>query len=174
MSQAYVDFPRHIISPWTTSLIPSLCRICGFNNFSLHPSICLMSSMSDYIFMKPLDKCVMIIINIPRSSRISIEFMMRNTILAPQWFVLSSATFLLSLQHKLVHVLCCTLISLLSSLGYDLPCSITVFYIKNVVRITPPLKNSWYSNTSGHLSSYLGPRVVSKRNTDQWSVMCKF
>ena len=69
-------------SPQTTSLIPSLCRIRGFNNFSLHPSFCLMSSMSDYIFMKPLDNCVMIIINILSSSRISIEFMMRNTILA--------------------------------------------------------------------------------------------
>ena len=41
-----------------------------------------MSSSTDYIFMKSLDKCVVIIINILSSSRISIEFMMRNTILA--------------------------------------------------------------------------------------------
>ena len=43
-----------------------------------------MSSPIDYIFMKSLDKCVVIIINILSSSRISIEFMMRNTILAPR------------------------------------------------------------------------------------------
>ena len=58
-------------------------------------------------------------------------------------------------QHKLVHLLCCTLISLLSGLGYVLPCSIIVFCIKNVVSIAPPLKNSWYSDTSHHHHSLL-------------------
>ena len=41
-----------------------------------------MSSLVDYIFVKSLDKCVVIIIDLMSSSRISIEFMMRNTILA--------------------------------------------------------------------------------------------
>ena len=41
-----------------------------------------MSSPIDYIFMKSLNECVVIIISIRSSSRISIEFMMRNTILA--------------------------------------------------------------------------------------------
>ena len=41
-----------------------------------------MSSLIDYIFVKSLDKCVVIIINLMSSSRISIEFMMRNVILA--------------------------------------------------------------------------------------------
>ena len=60
-----------------------LCNpIYGSDNFSIHPSFCLMSLMIDYIFKKPLDKCVVIIINILNSSRISIKFMMRNTILA--------------------------------------------------------------------------------------------
>jgi hypothetical protein len=105
MSEAYIDLPHLIISPWTTSLISSLCHTRGFNNFSLHHSFDLMSSPIDYIFMKSLDNCVMIIINIQSSSRISIEFMMRNTILAPRWFVLSSTTFLPSPQHKLVHII---------------------------------------------------------------------
>ena len=81
MSQAYVDLPRHIISPWT-DLILSLCHTHGSNNLSLHHSFDSMSSLIDYIFMKSLDKCVVIIINLMSSSRISIEFMMRNTILA--------------------------------------------------------------------------------------------
>ena len=84
-----------------TSLISSLCRTYGFNNFSLHHSVELMSSPIGYIFLKPLDKCVVIIINILTPSRISIEFMMRSTILAPQWFVLSPTTLLPSVQHKL-------------------------------------------------------------------------
>ena len=83
MSWAYVNFPHHIISPWTASLISSLCRTHGSNNLSLHHSFNLMSSLIDYIFMRSLDKCVVIIISILSSSRISIEFMMRNTILAP-------------------------------------------------------------------------------------------
>ena len=41
-----------------------------------------MSSPIDYILMKSLDKCVVIIINLMSSSRISTGFMKRNTILA--------------------------------------------------------------------------------------------
>ena len=65
------------------SLISSLCHALGSNNLSLHHSFDFMSSLIDYIFMKSLDKCVVIIINILSSFRISIEFMMRNIILAP-------------------------------------------------------------------------------------------
>ena len=60
----------------------------------------LMSSPIIYIFSEPLDKCVVIIINILGSSKISIEFLMRNSILCPRWFGLSSTTLLHSLQHK--------------------------------------------------------------------------
>ena len=102
-------------------------------------------------------KLFMIVINILSSSRISIEFMLRNTILAPRWFVLSAATLLPSLQHKLVRVMCYTLRSLLSSICSPLPWSITIFYLKNVVRISPPLKNSWYGDTSHHHHSFLVP-----------------
>ena len=59
-----------------------LCHTLGSNNLSLHHSFDLMSSPIDYIFMKSLNKCVAIITNILSCSRISIEFMMRNTILA--------------------------------------------------------------------------------------------
>lgn len=47
-------------------------------------------------------------------------------------------------KRKLVLVLCRTLSSLLSNLCYVLPWSITIFYVKNAVRISPPLKNYWY------------------------------
>ena len=77
-----IDLPRHTVGPWTASLISSLCPTHGSNNLSLPHSFDLISSLVDYIFVNSLDKCVVIIINLMRSPRISIEFMMRNTILA--------------------------------------------------------------------------------------------
>jgi hypothetical protein len=50
--------------------------------------------------------------------------------------------------------------NLLSSLYYVLPWSITVFYVKDVVRIAPPLRNSWYSDTSHHHHSFLVPMLI--------------
>ena len=81
LSLHWYSSPYHF-SPWTASLILTLCRTRGFNNLSLHHSFDLMSSPIDYTFMKSLGKCVVIIINLMSSSRISIGFMMRNTILA--------------------------------------------------------------------------------------------
>ncbi len=92
----------------------------------------------------------------------------------PRWFVLSSTILSPSIQHKLVRVLCCTLISLLSSLWYVLPWSITIFYVKNVVRISPPRMTSWYSDTSPHHHSFLVPVLFLNRNTDNWTMMCEF
>ena len=77
-------------------------------------------------------------------------------------------------QHKLVHVLCYTLSSLLSSLCSSLSWRITIFYVKNVLRFVPPLENSWYSNTSRHLRSFLGPRVDFNRDTNTWTVLLGF
>ena len=121
-------------------------RVCVisvvFNNFSLHPFFCLMLSMSDYIFMKPLDKCVMIIINIPSSPRISIEFLMRNTIRALDDLCYHRPLDCLPFNTNLF-VFCvipwdpCYPAFVLLYLG------VTIFYVKNVVRISPPLKNSW-------------------------------
>ena len=144
-------FPLLIVLPQAKNLIPSLCHIRGFNNFSLHPSFCLISSMSDYNFMKPLDKCAMIIINILSSSKISIKFMMGNTILSPQWLCYHR-------KHSCLpptQTCSCYGCNLLSSLYDVLPWSIIICYVKNVVRITPPLKNSWYSDTSHHHHSFL-------------------
>ena len=76
-------------------VVPVVPMTFGFNI-----SVDLMSSPISYIFSKPLDKCVVIIINILRSSKISIEFLMRNSILCPWWFGLSLTTLLHSLQHK--------------------------------------------------------------------------
>ena len=58
---------------------------------------------------------------------------------------------------KIVFILCCTLRSMLSHLCYVLRWSITIFDVKNVVRIAPPLKNSWYSDTTHHHRSFLVP-----------------
>ena len=49
-------FPRLIIPPWTTSLNSSLCPTRGPKNILLHHSFDLMSSPTDYISMKPLDR----------------------------------------------------------------------------------------------------------------------
>ena len=84
-----------------------------------------------------------VIINILRSSKISIEILMRNSILCPWWSVLSSTTLLPSHQHKLVRVWCYTSSSLLSSNCSSLPWNINISYVLKVVRITPPLMNYW-------------------------------
>ena len=58
----------------------------------------------------------------------------------PSMTVLSSTPVLLSLQHKRVRVLCCPLCSSLYSLCYLLPWSITIWYVKNVVKIARVLR----------------------------------
>ena len=82
--------------------------------------------------------------------------------------------FIAFLQHKLVRVLCYTLRSLLPSICSSLPWNITTFYVKNVVGISPPLKNSWYGDTSHHHHYFLGPRVDSNQGTNKWAVLFGF
>ena len=118
-----------------------------------------MSLPIDYIFMNSRDKGV-VIINILSSSRISIEFMMRNTILALDELYYRRPLYCPPPQHKLVHNLCCTLVSLLSSNRSSLPWSITIPYVKNVLRFVPPLENSWHRNTSHHHQSFLVPVLI--------------
>ena len=76
-------FPHLIVLPRTTNLIPSLCHICGSNNLLLHQSF-LLDAVADQLLLRGSSRqqIVVIIINILTPSRISIEFMMRNTILA--------------------------------------------------------------------------------------------
>ena len=57
-------------------------------------------------------------------------------------------------------------VPLLSSISSSLPWSITIFYIKNVMRITPPLKNSWYSDSSHHHHSFLVPVLIP--TSERW------
>ena len=135
--------------------------------FLLHHSFNLMSSPIDRIFMETLDK-----ICCDHHQHFN-SFQDTNRIQdvkyhpCPRWFVLSSTILLPSAQHKLVRVLCYTLSSLLSSICASLPGSVTVFYVKDVVRISPPLKNSCYSDASCHHNSFLGPRV-------EWTLLCEF
>ncbi len=70
-----------------------------------------------------LSPIVVIIINILKSSRISIDFMMRNTILAPRWFLYHRQHYCLPSGTNLFRLWS----SLLSSLCYVLPWSITYF-----------------------------------------------
>ena len=129
-----------------------------------------MSSPIDYIFMDSRDKGV-VIINILSSSSISIEFMMRNTILVPRWFELSAATFLPPPpQHKLVHNLCCTLVSLLSSKLFFFTLEYYRPLCQECSEICSP---SWEFLTSKYFSPspfFLGPRV----NTNKWAVLFGF
>ena len=79
------NFPHHIVCLERQLLILRWHLFYGYSNLLLHHSLHVMSSSIDCIFLKPLDKCFMIIINILSSSRILIEFLLRNTILAPRW-----------------------------------------------------------------------------------------
>ena len=132
-----------------------------------------MSLPIDYIFMNSRDKGV-VIINILSSSRISIGFMMRNTILASMNCIIidhfiafpptqACSCLVLYLEFLAVQQLIFLTSEVLPSL-----------FVKNVVRISPPLNNSWYHNTSCHLRSFLGPRIVFNRNTDNWAMTCEF
>jgi len=116
-----------------------------------------MWSRIDYIFVESLDKCVMITIYILMLFQDINWINDEKYHPCPRWFVLSSTSLLRSLQQKLVCVLCYTSSSLLPSICSSLPWSITIFYVKKVVRITPPLKNSWYGDTSHPHHSFLVP-----------------
>ena len=92
----------------------------------------------------------------------------------PRWFVLSSTTLLPSVQHNLF-VFCVNLeITATQQLIFLTSEVLPSLFVKNVVRISPPLNNSWYHNTSCHLRSFLGPRIVFNRNTDNGAMTCEF
>ena len=124
-----------------------------------------MSSPIDYIFMNSRDKGV-VIINILSSSRISIEFMMRNTILSLDEFYYHQPLYCLP-----TNTTCSCLVLYLEFPAiqqlFFFTRNITISYVINVVRITPPLKNFWYSDASHHHHSFLGPRV-------EWTLLCNF
>ena len=153
MSYAYVDFRHPIILPWTTNLISSC--VVPLVPITFHYIITWLDVVTDQLLLHELSRqrCR----DHQHSELIQdIKWIHDETYHScPRWIVLSSTTLLPSHQHKLVHVWCYTLSSLLSSNCSSLPWSITIFYVKNVTRITPPLKNSWYSDTSHHHHSFL-------------------
>ena len=112
-----------------------------------------MSSPIVYLFINPRYKCVVNIINILSSSKISIKFLMRNTSLPLDGLCYHRQRYCPPSNSDLIMLWR----SFLSSLCYVLHWSITVFHVKDVVRIAPPLKNSWYSDTSHHHHSFLLP-----------------
>ena len=63
-------------------------------------------------------------------------------------------------QHKTCSSFALYLEFLAIRLSYALPWSITIFYVKKVMRIAPPLKISWYSDTSHHHHSFLAPMLI--------------
>ena len=133
-----------------------------------------MSSPIDYIFMKSLDKCVVIIINILSSSRISIEFMMRNTILALDDLCYHRPLYCLPFNTNLF-VFCV--------IPWD-PCYPAFVLLYLGVLPSFMSRMSWEfhhllrildaGDTFCHIRSFLGPRVVSNRKTDNWTMMCDF
>ena len=143
--------------------------IYDYNNLLLHHPLGLMSSPIDYIFLKPLDKCVVIIVSILTSSETYIEFLMRNSMLAPSMVCVIIDNII---SFPPTHI--CSCYGAPCYPAYALPWSTIVFYVKNVGRNSPPLRILDTSDTYYHHHSFLGPRVVSNRNTDKWSVMCKF
>jgi hypothetical protein len=60
------------------------------------------------------------------------------------------------------------------SLYFVLPWSITVFYVENVVRIAPPLRNSWHKWYFSPPPFFLGPRVDFNRDTNQQTILLGF
>ena len=153
------SFPGHKFRQWANLasifLVISLLleqqtwfRVCVLPvvpiTFPFHHSFDLMSSSINYIFLKTFDKFVVIIVNNLTSSKLCVEIQDEKYHPCPLMNCVIIDNILASPQHKLVHILCCILISLLSNLCYVLPWSITIIDVKNVVSITKPLKNSWY------------------------------
>ena len=117
-----------------------------------------MSSLIDYIFMKSLDKCVVIIVNNLTSSKLCVEIQGEKYHSCPSMNYVIMDNILNFPPNTNLFIFCdVSWFPLLSNLCYVLPWSITIFYVKNVVNITPPLKNSWYSDTSHHHHSFLVP-----------------
>ena len=133
-----------------------------------------MSSSTDYIFMKSLNNCVVIIIGILSSSRMSIEFMMRNTILALDDLYYHRPLYWLPSNTNLF-VLCV--------IPWD-PCYPAIILLYPGVLLSYMSRMSWEfhhllrildtRDTSCHIRSFLGPRVVSNQKTDNWTMMCDF
>ena len=154
---SFLQFPCLIVSPWTTNLISSLCRTHGSNNLSLHHSFDLMSSPTDYIFMKSLDKCVVIIINLISSSRISTEFMMRNTTLALDDLCYHRPLYCLPSNTNLIVFCVIPWVPCYPTFVFIYLGVLSSFMSRMLWGLLHLLRNSWYCDTSHHHHSFLVP-----------------
>ena len=107
--------------------------------------------------MKSLDNCVVIIISILSSSRISIEFMMRNTIISLDDLYYHRPLYCLPFNTNLFVFCVIPWDPCYPAFCSSLPWSITIFYVNNVVIISPRLESSWYCDTSHPHHSFLVP-----------------
>ena len=141
MSWAYFNFPHHIISAWTASLISSLCR--GSNNLLL---IIPLTWCRRWLTTSAWNLST--IVSWSSSTLWALPGIQLNS-----WWVIPSLPLDDSCSHrplycipsntKLVPVLCYTLSSLLSNICSSLPWSITIFYIQDVVLSTPGRRPYW-------------------------------
>jgi hypothetical protein len=104
------------------------------------------------------------------SSEMSTVFMIRNTPLPSMISVIIDNTF----DFLSSRACPCYGCNLLSNLYGVLPWSITVFYAEYVVRIAPPLRNTWHRWYLSSLSFFLGPRVGSNRDTNMQAILLGF
>jgi hypothetical protein len=108
-----------------------------------------------------------IIFNTLTSSETSTVLMMWNTLLAHDDFVIIDNPF------DFISSRACP------CYGWNLPfCflpwSITFFYVENVARIAPPLRNSWHKWYFSPPPFFLGPRVDSNRDTNLQTILLEF
>ena len=133
-----------------------------------------MSSPIGYTFMKSLDNCVMIIINILISSKISIEFMMRNTIFALDDLCYHRPLYCLPSNTSLF-VFC-----VIPSVPFY-P-SFVLLYLEVLPSFMSRMSWEFHhllrildtGDTFCHIRSFLGLRVISNRKTDNRTMMCDF
>jgi hypothetical protein len=100
----------------------------------------------------------------------STVFMMRNAPLPSMIFVIIDNPF----DFISSRACPCYGWNLPSCLYCILPWSITFFYVENVARIAPPLRNSWHKWYLSSLPFFLGPRVDSNRDSNMQTVLLDF
>jgi hypothetical protein len=131
---------------------------------------CLLPLLFDCILLKPPSKCV---------GSPSTLWLLPRCQLSSWWEIPSLPSMIFVIIDNLLDFLSpracpCYGCNLLSSLYYALPWSITVFYAEYVVRIAPPLRNTWHRWYLSSLPFFLGPRVDSNRDTNIQAMLLGF
>jgi hypothetical protein len=152
------SFQHHDCLSWKKTLVPSLHLICCSYNFPLR---------------HPVLDAVAVRLHSLENSRQKVSWssstfwLLLRRQLSSWWEIPSLPSMIFVIINNILDFLspwtcpCCGC-NLLPSL-YVLPWSITVFYVEDVVRIAPPLRNSWHSDTSHHHHSSLVPMLILTR-----------